>query len=91
MFFGVLLAPKWFLLVPRHIPILFGSFLELVEYRPNIDPQALYLLQEYFNKYKKWKQLLKHIMFINMGMYVSICFENVRAVICWKSFEINKQ
>ena len=61
----------------RHIPIFVGSFLELQKMWPNIDPRSPYLLQKYCKTYMKiWKHLRKHIMFVNIGIWV---FD-----ICWK-------
>ena len=35
--FGALIIPKWLIKVPRHIPIFFGSFLELRKCSPDLD------------------------------------------------------
>ena len=48
--FGVLIIPKWLITVPGHIPILFGSFLELQQNSPNLDPYTPYLSPETLQK-----------------------------------------
>ena len=49
--FGVLIIPKWLIEVPGHIPIFFGSFLELRQISPNLAPYTPYLSPEYFNEH----------------------------------------
>ena len=43
-FWGVLIIPKWLILIPGHIAILFGTFLKRPKMGPNIDPRPPYLL-----------------------------------------------
>ena len=69
MGFGDLITPKWPIKVPRHIPIFFGTVLELPKMCPNIDPRDPYLLQKYFNKYKKYGNNFKNISCVKMGTY----------------------
>ena len=45
--------------IPGHIPIFFGSFLELPKCSPNLDPWTPYLSPGHFNKYKKIMETLK--------------------------------
>ena len=40
---GFKIIPKWVMLTPGHIPILFGSFLALPECLPNLAPYTFYL------------------------------------------------
>ena len=42
-FLWALIIPKWLIKVPGHIPIVFGTFLELPKNRPNIDPGPLFI------------------------------------------------
>ena len=48
----------WFLII-GHIPICVGTFLKLPKYRPTTDPQAPYVLQQYFNESKKDGNILR--------------------------------
>ena len=43
VYWGVLIIPKWLILTPGHIAILFGRFLELPKNRLNLDPRTPYL------------------------------------------------
>ena len=47
-FLGVQIIPKWLNKAPGHIPILFGSFLELPICSPNLDPCTPYFSQKHF-------------------------------------------
>ena len=62
-FFRVLIIPKWLIKAPGHIPILFGSFLELSKMSPNLVPYNPYLSPKCYKKYKKYGNILKHILF----------------------------
>ena len=42
IFWGFLILPKWLINDSRHIPILFGSFMELPKCSPNLAPYTLY-------------------------------------------------
>ena len=53
MVFWGLIIPKWLIKAPGHIPLLFGSFLELPKCSPNLAPYTPYLSQKHFSKYKK--------------------------------------
>ena len=50
--FGILTIPKGLIKVPGHIPIPFGSFLELPECSLNLAPYTPYLSQKHFKRYK---------------------------------------
>ena len=51
-YFVVLIMSTWPIKVPGHIPILFGSFLELPICSPNLAPYTPYLSQKQLKKYK---------------------------------------
>ena len=48
-FFAVLILPRWLIEVPGHVPILFGSFLELSKNRTNIDLSTSFLCRNSLN------------------------------------------
>ena len=52
VFLGIYIIPKWLIKVPRHIPILFGWFLELPKFSPNLASYTS-LSPKCFKKYKK--------------------------------------
>ena len=52
MAFGAFIIPKWLIKDSGHIPICFGTFLELPTNRPKMVLSTLHLLPTDFPKYK---------------------------------------
>ena len=79
-FFGGGMIPKWLISIPGHIALFFTTFLELPTTRPNMDPRALYLLQNDFNTYEKMIETfynnIPFVNIVNMGVW--------NVVIVWK-------
>ena len=54
-FGGFLIIPKWYILTPGHMAILFGE-----EKSTKYGPQAPYLLQKCFKTIRKYVNVFKH-------------------------------
>ena len=72
-FFADLIIPKWLINDPGHIPILFGSLLELPKCSPNLAPYTPYKL--FITKILQTIQ--EHIKaFLNVFFFISQHFGN---------------
>ena len=67
---GVLIIPKWLILSPGHIAILFGMISGTSKNRLNVDPRSLYLSPKYFKKYKKYGNILGKYYFSSRNLIV---------------------
>ena len=58
-----MIGSKWPINPWEWFPILFLTFLEISEFRPNVGPWVLYVLQECFKTYQRINNRFKEILF----------------------------
>ena len=83
-FLWVLIIPKWLIKVPGHIVICFGTFLELREMIPNMDPDLLIYYENTLNNIRTTMDtFLKNLICVITGTKIL----NTIDTMCTKPFE----